>query len=177
MNENTNKITLPLGTIGVILAGHCKSYPRTDYAALSLKESGYNLLGIADAIETTDLTGYILLVEDLDDKTTKVIKRLPFETLYFPIYADFVTDISEWGCNEESYVVAMFNGVNKEHYSFLVDVTKEQQDEERRAEASNTYRLNRLCEEGHICTSCGTSMTRHSDFTHGCGKDICAMCS
>lgn len=177
MNENTNKIILPLGTIGIILAGHYKSYPRTDYAALSLKESGYNLLGIADAIETPDLTGYILLVEELDDKTTKIIKRLPFEALYFPIHADFITDVSEWEYNEESCVVAMFNGVDKEHYSFLVDVTREQREEEKRAKESNTARLNRLCEEGHICTSCGTSMVSHSDFTHGCGKNICAMCS
>jgi len=34
-----------------------------------------------------------------------------------------------------------------------------------------------LASSGEVCTSCGSSMNTESDFTHGCGGDICYMCS
>ena len=120
-NDNINVINLPNGTHTVI------SNTSEKYLKLCLDKSGITLISPDTALNTADLRGVALLVTDTEKETASLIKRLPIESLYFPVYADFVIEVDEWGYYPETNIVAMFNMVDKEHYSFLHDVIEEQQ--------------------------------------------------
>ena len=119
--DNINTINLP-DNIHTVIGNTAETYLK-----LCLDKSGIALVSHDAALTMPDLRGVALLVTDTEKETASLIKRLPIESLYFPVYAEFVIEVDAWEYYPESNIVAMFNMVDKEHYSFLHDVPKEQQ--------------------------------------------------